>query len=614
MNKQAKSLLLSSIIITLGVLTFVYFVLAVNTSITLNGQSSTLTYFTKSNSLFTFSITAAGIEGINRTTITLSAGVMPINNTNSTTAIAQFQIINNKLIWNQTLAIGSMINGSDTKDFLINLTAVDGVYNITIDTFDNSSNGISPANSTNISVVFDSTIPRVIYTSPAIGANLTSRNIRINVSTNDSYLNKTIISLAYRNLTVITSSTNNTNYNSNAMNISIVLTLTDDGNYTINTTAFDNAGNANTSYRNITVDSLGPAITIITPANYTNLTSVIFNITAIDATLNVTDSCWMTLNDGALNFTMTKNSNSFNYTNASIAEGNYLARYYCNDTFNNLNNSEVFNFTVDRTSPALNATISVSVTSTTATITYYSNESVNATINYGTGYSLGTISSKSTYDYSSAFSLSSLVASTTYYYNITICDQAGNCYVNETNSFTTSAATEETSSNGAGVVTTITPTLNLNAGYTKLMIVAEQLNFKIGTESHSVFIKSLMGDTLTLKISSTPQIVTLKVGEEKKIDLTNDSYYDLFLRFNSIKSGAANLTIKTINELIPSIVNDTVVLDQEVPIGNTDTKDTTSKSGLNFGLIIGIIVVVIIIAFIIWYLLQRRKRYSIFGY
>jgi hypothetical protein len=59
----------------------------------------------------------------------------------------------------------------------------------------------------------------------------------------------------------------------------------------------------------------------------------------------------MTLNNGATNKSMTKSGNYFNYTNSSIADGNYLARYYCNDTFGNLNGSVTTNFTVDTTKP-----------------------------------------------------------------------------------------------------------------------------------------------------------------------------------------------------------------------------------------------------------------------
>jgi len=36
-------------------------------------------------------------------------------------------------------------------------------------------------------------------------------------------------------------------------------------------------------------------------------------------------ACWMTLNNGVTNHTMTKTGDYFNYTNSSIPEGNYLA-------------------------------------------------------------------------------------------------------------------------------------------------------------------------------------------------------------------------------------------------------------------------------------------------
>ena len=43
-----------------------------------------------------------------------------------------------------------------------------------------------------------------------------------------------------------------------------------------------------------------------------------------------------------------KNSTYYNYTLIDIAEGRYIPRFWCNDTFNNINNTEtVFEFIMD---------------------------------------------------------------------------------------------------------------------------------------------------------------------------------------------------------------------------------------------------------------------------
>ena len=48
---------------------------------------------------------------------------------------------------------------------------------------------------------------------------------------------------------------------------------------------------------------------------------------------------------------MTAIGSSYNYTNSSIANGNYLATFYCNDSANNVNKSISNNFTLDTVLP-----------------------------------------------------------------------------------------------------------------------------------------------------------------------------------------------------------------------------------------------------------------------
>ncbi len=77
-----------------------------------------------------------------------------------------------------------------------------------------------------------------------------------------------------------------------------------------------------------------PIITIISPQN------TIYNETKIDfnLTLNeIGDSCLYSLNNGITNITMSSIDNlNFNAANSSIAEGQYIAIFYCNDTSGNL--------------------------------------------------------------------------------------------------------------------------------------------------------------------------------------------------------------------------------------------------------------------------------------
>jgi len=116
----------------------------------------------------------------------------------------------------------------------------------------------------------------------------------------------------------------------------------------------DSAGNLNqTDIWSISLtidDHIAPNVTIINPLNQNYSESlVLFNLTVVD---NVAmDSCLYSLNSGATNYTMSNAGNNWDATNTSIADGSYSVNFYCNDTNNNMNNSESISFGIDTTYP-----------------------------------------------------------------------------------------------------------------------------------------------------------------------------------------------------------------------------------------------------------------------
>jgi len=98
--------------------------------------------------------------------------------------------------------------------------------------------------------------------------------------------------------------------------------------------------------RNITVDISTPNVTINSPTATTySVSEILFNATAVD---NIAvSSCWFSTNSGATNTTMDNFVGNFwNFTNSSMADATYTAQFYCNDSTNNLNNSESVSFTI----------------------------------------------------------------------------------------------------------------------------------------------------------------------------------------------------------------------------------------------------------------------------
>ncbi len=107
------------------------------------------------------------------------------------------------------------------------------------------------------------------------------------------------------------------------------------------------------------LDITPPNITINTPLNQTyNTNSILFNITAVDNT--GISSCWYSLNSGANNNSMTNSGNFWTATNSTMSQDSQTARFYCNDSFNNLNNTGLRTFFIDSINPSVEISKNIS--------------------------------------------------------------------------------------------------------------------------------------------------------------------------------------------------------------------------------------------------------------
>ncbi|MBA7490711.1 hypothetical protein ES702_01254 [subsurface metagenome] len=105
-----------------------------------------------------------------------------------------------------------------------------------------------------------------------------------------------------------------------------------------------------------------PLVTINSPTNITYSTnSIIFNVTAIDDI--AMDSCWYSLDSGLTNYTMTNaTANDYNATNSSMTQNSHTVNFYCNDTSNNINNTESVDFSIDSIHPQISIVYPVNST------------------------------------------------------------------------------------------------------------------------------------------------------------------------------------------------------------------------------------------------------------
>jgi len=174
-------------------------------------------------------------------------------------------------------------------------------------------------------------------------------------------------------------------------------------------------------------------------------------------------------------------------------------------------------------------------------------------------------------------------------------------------SSTTSSTPSTDSSSNGGDVSSATES-EINAGYSKTFSLGEVFSFTINGEKHKMIILKIVNQSVGLQFSSITIKVTMANGEEKKIDLNNNSYYDLLVKINSITGKNVSMTVKAINESTSAVETaneDEVNEDVTTPISGADV-DKDSKTYWWIVIVIAIVLVIIIAGVIYWFVKKRR--------
>jgi len=230
--------------------------------------------------------------------------------------------------------------------------------------------------------------------------------------------------------------------------------------YIVNATARDNATNVGaTDHNTFYYDTFVPTATIeynnsatyfkanVTLRIYVNFTEAASGMDESSILINIT-----TTGNGSLsNTSMTKTDNKHWYKDWTIPtgsddNGNFTVKIYAKDNAtNNLNPYPTTNTSkiIDNTPPALSSISSGTPSTTSATITWTTNEAANSTVQYGLTTSYGSTSTSLSYTTSHSRPLSSLSSGTTYHYRVISYDHAGNQNTSSDKTFAT--ASESTS-------------------------------------------------------------------------------------------------------------------------------------------------------------------------
>lgn len=122
-------------------------------------------------------------------------------------------------------------------------------------------------------------------------------------------------------------------------------------------------------------------------------------------------------------------------------------------------------------------------------------------------------------------------------------------------------------------------------------------------EIHYIGVRSITLTSAVIEISSDPVRIDLDVGEDAKLDVTHDGFYDIYLKLNRIVNGKADLLLNSIHEEIPEPEEDEEASNVETSGEIVPIED--SKGSTLIWVIVGLVVVLVVVGWV--YMRKKRK-------
>ncbi len=384
----------------------------------------------------------------------------------------------------------------------------------------------------------------------------------------------------------------------NVFNKTVSITsLTDAATY--NFTCYANNGTDqewSTNISGILLDSTAPEIPIYKSPNKTskqagNFSGTIYlNVSVADALVGL-DSVFFNITNTSgkqVNWTQATVDGAgyayVSYVTTSWASGKYNLTVYANDTLNNLNNTERTYIVFDNTAPNLSFSCTPNPVDEGSTITC---SCIGSDLHSGFNSSSASFSSNpSTLNSGphtiacSGYDFSRNLASTTFLYTVEGLSLSG------TGSGSSSSSTP---TEWIATFSSSTEQVQSESGYTRTLSNKQRVKVTIENQEHHVGITALSSSQANISVSSSPQQATLSIGEEKKFEVTDDEYYDLLVKLNSIENNKANLTLKSIHELKTVTASE----DQDQTEDQTTPTSPTGESSINWVFWVALLILVI---------------------
>jgi hypothetical protein len=370
------------------------------------------------------------------------------------------------------------------------------------------------------------------------------------------------------------------------------------GDYMINISTLNGTGVYNSSVTLTVNDTLSSSVAF---GNVnTEVADAAFNRTFIyvNVTVNETQEDTITFElhnftGGLLNRTVNTSSlaRTYNWT-AELGAGKYIYNVTVNDTFN--------------TRTSVSRTISLdwavpNVTASCDSATYTQGDSITCACSIVDDVDTAPNSSDSTY---------STATIGTFVYSCSADDDVP--YTgNSTFTYTVNAVqgTTTTTSGGGAVITKtyLVTEEDFQSGFTKQVAKNERIKFTKDYKAHTVVVNELTSSTVTVQIASTPQTATLQVGDLRKFDVTEDGYYDMTLKLNSIDNNKADLTVLSIHEMITP---ETIADADESEAAAGDVQDDETGVGEGSGSLVWLWILIGVVVVVVALILPRYLRKS----
>jgi hypothetical protein len=103
----------------------------------------------------------------------------------------------------------------------------------------------------------------------------------------------------------------------------------------------------------------------------------------------------------------------------------------------------------------------------------------------------------------------------------------------------------------------------LKKGYSRSLFSGDRLRFNVGRFIHHLTVNYVRSNSAKITVSSTPQSRIMNVGEDWKVDVNNDGYYDIIITLEKIVGTRTEIEVKSINEKISTTEEVILIVEEE---------------------------------------------------